>query len=433
MKHWFRDKHFKSLLKNSGYLAVSKTIAAVAALATLAFAGRALGVTMLGMLILIHSYAKAASGITKFQSWQLIVRYGGQVLSAGQVDEFKTSTGFALALDAISGVAGMVVAILLLPLIGPWFGIGEEFLGLALLYCLLLPVMGAATPVGVLRALDRFDLISWQGTSYPIARAALAAAAWAMDASLQTFVLIWFVTELGGELFLWFLAWRELRRRDLLKGITPTLKPETLPGAWRFAIHVNLTSSLQTAWGPIARLVIGGLVGPAGAAIYRIASSLADAAQRPADLLAKAYYPEVVRMDLATKRPWKLMVRGTALATAAGLLAVLLLVVGGRWLIDALFGAEFLPAYPVILVLIIVPLIGMISFPLSPMLYALDRADGPLKARLVGTIIYFLAVAPLCWRFGVMGAAVAFVLANVAMVAVLMVQLRREYRRVRLG
>ena len=50
----------------------------------------------------------------------------------------------------------------------------------AILYCTLLPTMGAATPVGVLRALDRFDLISWQGTTYPIARAFLAGAAWAM-------------------------------------------------------------------------------------------------------------------------------------------------------------------------------------------------------------------------------------------------------------
>jgi O-antigen/teichoic acid export membrane protein len=431
MRHWFKDKHFKSLLKNSGYLAVSKTVAAVAALATLAFAGRSLGVMMLGMLILIHSYAKAASGISKFQSWQLIVRYGGQVLSAGQADEFKTSTGFAVALDTISGLAGMILAILLIPLIGNWFGITDEYLVLTMIYCTLLPIMGAATPVGVLRALDRFDLLSWQSSAHPIVRALLVWWAWMTQAPFETFVAIWFVTELGGELFLWFLAWRELKRRDLLKGIRPTLRPDTLPGAWRFAIQVNLTGSLTAAWGPIARLVIGGLVGPAGAAVYRIAASLADAAQRPADFLAKAYYPEVVRMDLATSKPWKLMLRGTVLATAAGVVAVLVLIAGGRWLIDILFGTDFLPAYPVLLVLIVAPLLAMISFPLPPMLYALDRPDAPLKARLVATILYFAIVAPLCWRFDVIGAAIAFVLANAVMVLILMLQVRREYRRVR--
>lgn len=431
MRHWFDDRHFKSLLKNSSYLTVSKAIAGVAALTTLAFAGRSLGVLMFGMLILITSYAKAASGLSKFQSWQLIVRYGGQALGSGEAEEFKASTGFAFALDVVSGFGGMILAILLLPLLGGLFGITDQYLLVAMVYCTLLPTMSAATPVGVLRSLDRFDLISWQGTTYPIARAILSGIAWQMDAPFETFVAIWYLTDLGGDLYLWFLAWRELRRRNLLQGIRPTLKPNKLPGAWRFAIHVNLTSSLTAAWGPIARLVVGGLVGPAGAAIYRIAASLADSAQKPADLLGKVYYPEVVRMDLKTKKPWKLMLRGTVLATAVGVVGLLVLLVAGRPLIDALFGSEFLPAYPVLLVLMAVPLLAMISFPLVPMLYALDRPDAPLNARLIGTILYFATVAPLAWRFEVIGAAAAFVLGNAAMVAALAIQLTLEYRRVR--
>ena len=95
MKHWFKDQHFRSLLKNSSYLGMSRIVAAIAGIATLAMAGRGLGVVMFGTLILIHSYAKAASGLSKFESWQLIVRYGGQSLAEGHTDEFKTSTGFA--------------------------------------------------------------------------------------------------------------------------------------------------------------------------------------------------------------------------------------------------------------------------------------------------------------------------------------------------
>ncbi|MEO7240837.1 MAG: lipopolysaccharide biosynthesis protein [Sphingomicrobium sp.] len=433
MRRWFKDRHFKSLLRNSGYLAASKAVAAVAGLATLAFAGRGLGVLLFGMLILITSYAKAASGISKFQSWQLVVRYGAQALGRGDTDEFQTSVGFAFALDVVSGIGGMIVAIALVPLLGGLFGIPERYWLATMVFCTLLPTMGAATPVGVLRSLDRFDLLSWQGSSYPIVRAILAGVAWYNAAPFEAFVAIWYVTDLGGDLFLWFLAWRELKRRGLLAGIRPTLRPAGLPGAWRFAIHVNLTSSLTTAWGPIARLVVGGLVGPAGAALYRVAGSLADSAQQPAELLAKAYYPEVVRMDLATKKPWKLMLRGTALATAVGLLAVILLLVGGKALVGGLFGAAFLPAYPLLLVLVIAPLLGMISFPLPAMLYAADRADGPLKARLVGTIIYFAAVAPMCWRFGVMGAAIAFVVAYAAMAVTLALQVAREYRRARLS
>jgi len=431
MRHWLKDAHFRSLLKNSSYLAVSKGVAALASIATLAFAGRGLGVAMFGMLILIVSYAKAASGLSKFQSWQLIVRYGGSALATGEHEEFKASTGFAFALDAASGVGGMILAVMILPFVGHWFGIENQYLWLAMLYCTLLPTMGAATPVGVLRALDRFDLISWQGTTYPIARALMTGTAFAVQAPFEAYVAIWFITDLGGDIYLWFLAWRELRRRGLMTGIRPTLRPTTLPGAWRFAIHVNLTASLQTAWGPIARLVVGGLLGPSAAALFRVASSLADSAQKPADFLAKAFYPEIVRMDLATKHPWRLMLRSAALSGFVALTAVLILLAIGRPLVEVLFGKEFLGTYPILMVLIIAPVIGIFSFPLPSMLYALDRPDAPLKSRLIGTLVYFVVIGPMCLRFGVMGAAAAFVLGYAAMALVLVLQVRTEYRRVR--
>ena len=41
------------------------------------------------------------------------------------------------------------------------------------------------------------------------------------------------------------------------------------------------------------------------------------------------------------------------------------------------------------------------------------------------------SIAPLCWKLGVVGAAISIVLGNIATIAVMIVQLQREYRRVR--
>ena len=431
MRHWLKDDSFRSLVKNTSYLGLSKVVAAIAGVATLAFAGRVLGLVEFGLLVLVVSYAQAASGLTRFQSWQLVIRYGGAALASGDTDTFKRSVGFGLGLDFTSGLVGMAAAIVLLPLVGPWSGIGEALIPMAMIYCLLVPTMGSATPVGALRALDRFDLISWQGVTYPIARAILAGIGWWQGWPLPAFVAIWFVTDLGGDLFMWFLAGREMKRKNLLKGVRPHLSAKSLPGAWPFAIQVNVHSSLMSAWGPVARVIIGGLLGPASAALYRVASSLADSTQKPADLLAKAYYPEVVRMDFKSKHPWRLMLRGTAMASAFGLAAVLFVVLLGQWLLGTLFGPEFTPAYPVLLILLGIPLLWMIGFPLMPMLYALDRPDAPLKARAVGTVVYFAIVAPLCWEFGVAGAAGALLIGNLIIVILLMLSLRRQYRQVR--
>jgi O-antigen/teichoic acid export membrane protein len=431
MKHWFKDQHFRSLLKNTSYLAISRVVAAICSLATLALAGRALGVMMFGMLILITSYAKAASGIAKFQSWQLIVRYGGHGVAHDNPEDFRTATGFAFALDVVSGIGGMILAVIILPFIAAWVGISSEYLWLAMLYCTVLPTMGAATPNGVLRVVDRFDLISWSGTVTPIARAILAAIAFVADAPFAAYVAIWYVTDLGGDLYTWYLGWRELRRHGLLNGITPTLRPTSLPGAWKFAINVNLAASVQTVWGPVARLVVGGLLGPAGAALFRVASSLADSAQKPADLLGRAFYPEVMRMDLSSKQPWKLMIRGTALVSAICLLAIILLLIGGKPLIALLFGKAFTGAYTPLVILMALPFLGVLSFPLTPMLYALGKAGAPLRAKIYGSVVFFLTIAPLAWKFDIIGAAIALVLGNAVNVGVMLVQLRGEHRRVR--
>jgi O-antigen/teichoic acid export membrane protein len=431
MRHWFKDQHMRSLLKNSSYLGASRAVAAVASLITLAFTGRALGVEMFGLLILIHSYVEAASSLTKFQSWQLVVRYGGDILVTDDPTDFQTATGFALGLDLASGFLGMVVAMVLLPFIGHWFGIPDKYLTIAILYCLLLPTMASMTASGVLRALDRFDLISWSGSVYPILRAIIVAVAWLLDWPFEAYIVIWFVTDLIGDLYMAFLTWRELKRRGLLKGIRPILWPKSLPGAWRFATHVNLTASLMGAWGPLARLIVGGLLGPAAAALYRVASNLADAVQKPTDLLSRAYYPEVARMDLSTKGPWKLMLRGSAIAAGVGVAAMLIMIVAGQPLINLIFGDNFAGAYPPLMVLMVVAVLLVISFPFAPMLYALDRPDAPLFARVVGTILYLIIVAPFAWQFGLNGAAAAFVIGNAAMVAVLAIQLRNEYTRVR--
>jgi len=431
MRHWLKDDSFRSLLRNTSYLGLSKGVAAIAGIATMAFAGRALGLVQFGLLVLISSYAQAASGLTKFQSWQLIIRYGGAALSSGDQATFKRSVGFGLGLDFSSGLVGMIGAMLLLPFIGPWTGIKGDLLTTAMVFCLLVPTKGAAAPIGVLRALDRFDLIGWQGTTTQIFRAILSGFGWWLGWSLPVFVGIWFVTDLAADVYLWFLAGRELRRKDMLEGIRPTLSAKGLPGAWPFAIQVNVTSSLMSAWGPVGRVIIGGLLGPASAALYRVASSLADSAQKPADLLAKAYYPEIVRMDLKTKHPWRLMLRGTVMASIFSIAAVALVVVIGKWLLGTLFGPDFVPAYPVLLILIGIPLLQMVGFPLVPMLYALDRPDSPLKARAIGTVLYLAIVAPLCWRYDVGGAAIALLIGNLIIVVMMMWQLRIEYRRVR--
>ena len=133
-------------------------------------------------------------------------------------------------------------------------------------------------------------------------------------------------------------------------------------------------------------------------------------------------------MDLASEKPWKLMWRGTAVASAVAALAIIVLVGGGKSVISWVFGKQFIGAYAPLVVLATIPLLGVFSFPLTPMLYAFGRSDAPLRARLLGSAVFVLNIAPLSWRFGVVGAAIAFVLGFGAYVGIMVLQLKTERR-----
>ena len=96
-----------------------------------------------------------------------------------------------------------------------------------------------------------------------------------------------------------------------------------------------------------------------------------------------------------------------------------------------MFGKEFLGAYEPLLILMAVPLLSVISFPLAPMLYALGKAGAPLRAKVIASILFFIILAPLCWELGVTGAAIAFVIAMAVNVLIMIFQLLGQYRRVR--
>ena len=83
------------------------------------------------------------------------------------------------------------------------------------------------------------------------------------------------------------------------------------------------------------------------------------------------------------------------------------------------------------MVLMVVPVLGVLSFPLAPILYALGKAGAPLRAKIAASLVFFISLAPLALAFGVMGAAIAFVLATAVNVAVMIAQVGVQYRRLR--
>ncbi|MEJ5156323.1 lipopolysaccharide biosynthesis protein [Gluconobacter wancherniae] len=410
MKSWFKDGVLRAVLRNAGYLGSTKLIGAVLGLGALICAGRGMTTAEFGTLMLIHTYALGAGALTKFQSWQMILRYGAPALQRGDWKLPEAAIRFGFGLDIASGTIGMTLAMIVLPFFGHWFGITQNHTLIALAYCTLIPTMSCATPTGVLRLMDRFDLIAGQQIVTPLLRAVGAVVSWAFSLGCPFFVLSWYIADIMGDMILWVLTAQELRQHKMLKALRPSLieAPAKLPGVWNFVWLTNLNTTLDACWSPVGNLIVGGMLGPSAAGLYKISSTLLDSAVKPARMLEKGFYPEIMRLDPSSRQPWQLALRTGLLSGAIGLGVVLVILIGGQPFIG-LFGPRYAAAATLMAIMSPALVISMTGFPLESLLYMAGRPKAVLIAQVISVTLYMGTLVIMAQTFGLYGAGIAYV------------------------
>ena len=432
MRTWFREDVLRRTLRNAGLLGAGKAVGALLHLATLALTVRLLGPYAFGLLILVRSYAQAASGLAKFQSWQALIRFGAARAERGDSAGLRDLSAFTLILDAASGLIALIAAVALAPVIGGALGIAPDAIWLAQLYCLAIPLMTSATPTGLLRLFGRFDLLSGQSVATPGIRLAGIGLAAALGAPLWAYVLAWLASDLIGELLLWFAGWRELRRRGLAEGPRPSPRRAVRdnPGIARFTLAANLGATLNQAVAPLLTLLVGSLLGPAAAGLYRLLQILVDTASAPAEIVMRSLFPEAARLrDRDPAHFRSLIVRTLALASLTGLAFGLVAALAGPALLIVAMGSVDQDIGPAVRILAIgmVPMIA--AYPLETALLAIGAAGRLLVVRALAAATMFGAVIALAPSFGVAAVAAAIALgATIAFVGLLLA-LREEGRR----
>lgn len=411
----------RRVLANAGVLLGGRAANAVMGLGAIALAARSLGVAGFGVLVLIHALAQFMGETVKFQSWQTVLRYGAGPLADGRVRAFQRVIRFTLMLDALGALVGVGVGLAAVVLLGERLSLTPEHRPMAALYLTTVAFMVSATPVGLLRLLDRFDVLARQTALIGLVRLTGGAIAFFLHAPLPVFMLVWGMGTAAGFSLLAFESWRELRKRALLAGF-PWRGPWSagMYGVWRFAWSTNLSATLDVAFTHIITLAVGVVAGPAPAALWRVGRQVADAIAKPARLLTASLYPELAQLNArsgegAAIDMWRLALRIAALAGALGLVLLILSLGAGAWLLRTVMGAGFEAAAGLMNWQVLAAVIGLLALPFEPMLVSMGRAGTALIVRAVVCAVYLALLWPMIAAFGASGAAVALVLASVAL------------------
>ncbi|MCR5880410.1 lipopolysaccharide biosynthesis protein [Phenylobacterium sp. J367] len=408
----------RRVVVNAGKLLGGRSVNAVLSLAYLAIAARALGVTAFGVLVLIHAFAQFLGDVVKFQSWQTLIHYGAGPLHQGEKARFQQVLRFTLLLDVGSGIVGLAIGIAGAFLFSGKLGWTPDQAPAAAGYVLSVAFMVSATPLGLLRLFDRFDVLAGQAALVSIVRLAGSAIAWAIGAPLEGYLLAWAVgTAVGFALLVWASV-SELGKRGLLAGFSMRGPlADGLPGVWKFAWSTNLNTTLDVAFTHIVTLAVGALVGPAQAGFWRMGRQVADAIAKPAKLLTPALYPELARLRVAQGEAQmaKLALQVGLMTGGFSAVIVTIAAFAGKPLLTLVMGPAFAPAAELMTWQVAAAAIGIFALPLEPMLVSQGRPGAALRVRLVVSLAFLASLALLIDQWGARGAAIGLVAAAAAM------------------
>jgi O-antigen/teichoic acid export membrane protein len=422
----------RRVLGNAGKLLGGRTVNAVLSLVAIAIAARALGVAELGVFVLIQAFAQFLGEVVKFQSWQTVLHYGTRPFNESDVPQFQRVLRLTLVLDIASTILGIAVGVIGSLLLADRLGWTHAEAPAAALYMFSIAFMVSATPLGLLRLFDRFDVMARQAALIAFIRVIGSAIALVLHAPMEGFLLAWAIGTIGSWFYLAGSAFAELRRRGLLKGFSWSGPLASgMPGVWRFAWNTNLTSTLDVAFTHLATLIVGGMVGPALAAYWRVGRQVADAIAKPAKLLIPAMYPELARLYAEDRQVamWRLARNIGLIGGGFGMVLLLISAFAGPAILSGVLGDGFADASVVMTWQVGAAVIGILALPLEPMLISLGKPGYAVWVRLVVSL-GFLAILPLLvTHFGLVGAGAGLTVAAIALALGMLLFLLRESRK----
>ena len=418
---------------NLAKLLGGKAGAGVISLGYMIIAARALGPRDYGVLMLVHGFAMTVGGIVEFPGWHAIVRYGAEALRHNDPGRLTRLLRFAGIVEGVGGIAAIVTAAILGPLLGPRLGWSTEALAFALPYSFAVLASIRATPAGYLQLMGRFDLLGIHNLAYATVRLIGAGIAVAVGAGLHGFLVAWLIAAVVEWASLWLIGlWVMRRSLDGFSLIGPVRGvTQENEGIWRFMIGANADITFNDLAARIAPLIVGWVLGARAVGLYSLAQRATVVLSQPAILLGQAAYAELARLVAAGGHGEPLrraLRRSVGIALAAAVPFIIILLLFGRQVAVILGGPAYASAAGLMLWLTMSRAILLVAPPASAALIALGKPSLSVTANLGSALVTLPLLPLLLWQAGLIGAGWYALIQAIGVSATLMLFVRRASR-----
>ena len=384
---------FQRIIKNASYLLSATGITMVLAIIQGIFVFRIISPEDWGLLGAIFTFTTAANKITGFRINELVVRYMRLFIEEGEQNKAAAIYKLASLLETFSASLTFISIWVL----SSW---GAEFFGKDVATQPLWIIYGTVVLInstfdssrGLLQVFTRFQTIAATNIIKSCSTLALAIYWYFNNGGLNEILLLY----MGGKLVdaigktsaaiwtanqEWGSGWWSSSPLRILKA--------DLKSIFTFAFSTNFSDTISLVAKDSETLWVSAFLGTEAAGYYYFATGLIGKIKLPISPLALTTYPELAR-EVANKK-WEsvkdTLIRSSRLAGVYTLPIVLFFMVLGKPAIELLYEENFLPAYPILMILLIGMTFDNIFFWNRVALLALNRPVYPTIVNFIGMII----------------------------------------------
>jgi O-antigen/teichoic acid export membrane protein len=402
------DSLGKRMIRNIGLIAGGDVGASALAMLSLALTARALGPELLGILVMIETYATLIDRWIRPETWQALIKYGTDALADDDDESFKRLVKFGFLIDIGGGLLAMTVAILGVQVAAHWFGWEDQVAGLASLYCASMILRMTSTQTAVLRLFDRFGVFVYSQMAAASIRLVLVTVAWWMSAELMVFVLISMVITAIQPVLMFHATVRVLRAKGYHRIIQTPLKGvlAQYPRILRFMLSANLSLLLRKTVENTDVLIVGAILGPASSGNLHIVKRLANLILKLGTPIQQVIYPDVSKLwAKGETHRFRSAVHWTnLLAGCAGLVVLGVISIDPTFVLNLFAGEAFAGLSVPLLLQMLAMVIFLFGIALRSAMYSMEQDWMLLKIVATATASFYLAFLALMPSFGMIAA-----------------------------
>lgn len=401
---WRQDRLLKGVIVNTSYLFSSNGISMILAMVQSIFAARLLGVSGVGVLGSVTAFATTVKSLLSFRMSELVVKYVGDDLSTGNKDRAAALVKIVALVEAFSSVIAYLVLFLAAPLAATLFAKDASFYPLFRFYGLyILATLVSETSQGIVQLDRRFKSQAVINLTQSVLTALIILGAYLSNAGMMVVLSAYLIGKiiLGmGAMLLALDSLQKMLGKDWWR-VKLTVFPE-----WRkllrFAISTNLNATVNLVVRDSEQLWVAYFLSPTAAGLYKIGLAIVNLVVMPITPFINTTYPEMSRS--VESRNWsqlRSLLRRVSIISATWTLgAGLFLTFFGKWLISIMYKPEFVPAYPILLTLLLGYGVANILFWNRPLLLSFGQPMYPLYVMLITGSAKVLLSFLLVPRFG---------------------------------